>query len=543
MKKITYKGTVYACREQETVLDALLRQGADIAFSCRGGTCHSCLQRCISGKPPANAQRGLDAAQRAQNYFLPCTCIPEQDMEIAQPESILQNVKAQVHAKELLTPDICRLLLEPEKILTYHPGQYIKLTGDNGIVRSYSLASVPSDDYFLELHIRRVKGGILSNWIFETLQPNDEIQIEGPYGSCYYRDGSPERPLLLIGTGTGLAPLVGIARDALQRGHTGDIHLYHGGLTASDLYLHQALSNLAQQHRNFHYLGCLGPFGHVFGTATGHPHHIAQNKHPDLRGWSVFIAGNPDFAAQAQDMAQRSGAAPTDIHCDPFESLSCIHSRRGEPCDRLCSECMHATTTSSALAVTLSPDPEMWEALKDGALLNEILADFYGRVYDDPRLLPFFHGITKQRSIEKQFLFLRQYFTGEKVYFGDRPRNAHHWMVISDELFDYREGIMRDCLERHGLPHTLIQRWIAMEETFRPDIVKSAPWNRVMNGVEIPVDGYGETVLEVGSLCDGCNEEITAGTPVRYHLRLGSTYCPRCAHRNLTEETTSALEG
>ena len=123
---------------------------------------------------------------------------------------------------------------------------------------------------------------------------------------------------------------------------------------------------------------------------------------------------------------------------------------------------------------------------------------------------------------------MRRLFSGEKIYFGDRPRNAHHWMVISDELFDYREAIMMNCLRRHGLPEKLIERWFMLENSFRPDIVKSKPWNKVMNGIEIPVDGYDETVLEIGSLCDSCQQEIDAGTTVRYHVRLGLTYCPSC---------------
>lgn len=175
------------------------------------------------------------------------------------------------------------------------------------------------------------------------------------------------------------------------------------------------------------------------------------------------------------------------------------------------------------------PDAEMWQALGEGALLSAVLEDFYGRVYEDERLAPFFHGVTQQRAIEKQFSFLRQIFTGEKVYFGDRPRNAHHWMVISDELFDYRERLMETCLREHGLPEHLIGRWLAMEEGFRADLVKDAPWKRVMGGVELPVEGFGETVMDVGTLCDSCGSEIDAGTPVRYHLRLGTTYCPRCA--------------
>ncbi|MEW6646697.1 MAG: group 1 truncated hemoglobin [Pseudomonadota bacterium] len=182
----------------------------------------------------------------------------------------------------------------------------------------------------------------------------------------------------------------------------------------------------------------------------------------------------------------------------------------------------------SAPAVPL-PDPEMWQALQQGALLSTVLEDFYTRVYADTRLASFFHGVTKQRAIEKQFLFLRQLFTGEKVYFGDRPRNAHHWMVISDELFDYREHLMETCLRSHGLPEYLITRWLAMEEGFRSDLVKDAPWKRIMGGMELPVEGFGESVMEVGTLCDSCGGEIDAGTPVRYHLRLGTTYCPDCA--------------
>jgi truncated hemoglobin YjbI len=181
----------------------------------------------------------------------------------------------------------------------------------------------------------------------------------------------------------------------------------------------------------------------------------------------------------------------------------------------------------------------MWNALRQGEGLNEILHDFYTRVYEDPRLLPFFHGITKQRSIEKQYLFLRQIFTGEKVYFGDRPRNAHHWMVISGELFDYREGIMKSCLARYGLADDLIRRWIAVENSFRNDIVKSAPFSKVMNGVELPLDGFGEAILEVGTLCDGCGREINPPEKVSYHLRLGNTYCASCS----TDKAVPALVG
>jgi truncated hemoglobin YjbI len=176
----------------------------------------------------------------------------------------------------------------------------------------------------------------------------------------------------------------------------------------------------------------------------------------------------------------------------------------------------------------LAPDPEMWAALDQGALLSRILDDFYTRAFADPRLAPFFEGRTKDWIAQKQFSFLQQLFTGIDCYFGDRPRNAHHWMVISDELFDYREELMEGCLRRAGLPAHLVARWRAVEERFRKQIVKDAPIPRKIRGVALPLEGYESIELTIGTLCDGCAQAVESGQVVRYHVRTGKTYCATC---------------
>lgn len=170
----------------------------------------------------------------------------------------------------------------------------------------------------------------------------------------------------------------------------------------------------------------------------------------------------------------------------------------------------------------------MWAALDGGVKLREILTDFYTRVYADGRLASFFFGVTRDRAIEKQYSFLAQIFTGEPIYFGERPRNAHHWMVISDELFDYREALMEECLQRAGLPEPRIREWRALEEVFRKQIVKHRPVPKKIRGVELPLEGYEGLVLAVGSLCDGCQGPMEPGLAVSYHVRTGRTYCPAC---------------
>jgi truncated hemoglobin YjbI len=176
----------------------------------------------------------------------------------------------------------------------------------------------------------------------------------------------------------------------------------------------------------------------------------------------------------------------------------------------------------------LAPNPALWEALGRGPRLREILEKFYARVYGDPRLAPFFHGVTQDRAVDKQYGFLAEIFTGERMYFGDRPRNAHHWMVISNELFDYREQLFEACLRTEGLAEEHVAAWLAVHETFRKQIVKDTPFPRRMAGVEMPLDGWQQETLAAGALCDGCQGELSIGTVVTYHRRRGTTFCSRC---------------
>jgi truncated hemoglobin YjbI/ferredoxin len=176
-----------------------------------------------------------------------------------------------------------------------------------------------------------------------------------------------------------------------------------------------------------------------------------------------------------------------------------------------------------------APDPGLWRELGEGALVRRVLEAFYARVYADPQLAPFFRGVTLDRSVDKQYSFLRQLMTGERVYFGDRPRNAHHWMVIGPELFEYRQQVMRETLQAHGLDAGRIARWMRLELPYRRDIVKSAAWPRVVDGVAQHLEGYARERLAEATLCDHCGDAVDAGTEVAYHLRLGTVSCPECS--------------
>ena len=535
MKKIVYEGRKYIGREGETVLDTLLRQGVNPPFSCRNGACMVCVQRCTKGTPTKESQKSLRPSLQHNGYFLPCICVPKEDLDLAPPREADLYSWAVVQQKDLLAKDVCRLRLVTSTPLYYHAGQFINIKHSSGLTRSYSLASVPMEHSYLELHVKRVPGGEVSNWIFETVAVGDDLEFHGPHGKCYYVHGSTDQHLLLIGNGTGAAPLLGIARDALFAHHKGRILFFHGSRTVEGLYLHDELNDLAHRCSNFSYFACVSGDYVPQGYLRGRAHKAAFARCHDLRNWHVFAAGHPQMVSEVETMAIQAGANRAEIHADPYEirAVQSGPSLRSSPHVQAVQEIVHAGSSHAKQRVGPNKaDLEMWGALGEGALLKEILTDFYTRVFDDPILSPYFRGITKDRLIGQVYSFMRDSFSGEREYFGARPRAAHHWMVISDEIFDHREALMMNSLERHGLPKHLIDRWRKFEETFRSDIVKAVPWKLVLDGIEQPLDGFGEMTMTSGTVCDGCNRAVEAGEIVRYHLRIGLTYCSECSFTN-----------
>lgn len=183
---------------------------------------------------------------------------------------------------------------------------------------------------------------------------------------------------------------------------------------------------------------------------------------------------------------------------------------------------------SRPLKDVLSPHPALWAALEEGKRLRTILQVFYERVYQDPSLAPFFAHTTIEWAIDHQYAFLGQIFSGEQMFFGDRPRNAHHWMVISNELFDYRERLMMQVLEEQGLSKAFRDEWHEVEEAFRSHIVKDKAWPKKRAGVALPIKGFESIELSAGGMCDACEVIIDVGAKVDYHLRTGRVYCGAC---------------
>ncbi len=182
---------------------------------------------------------------------------------------------------------------------------------------------------------------------------------------------------------------------------------------------------------------------------------------------------------------------------------------------------------STPRARRLDPDPELWEAIGGRSGLRSVLQDFYTQVYSDSQLAPFFEGVRQDYVVDKQFSFLRSILTGERNYFGNHPRKAHSWMVISPELFDHREDLLETSLIRHGVTKVMALRVRRIDDVFRKAIIKKEPFR--LKGRGPAMDGELQAMrMDVGILCDFCEAEVTVGDWVSYHTRTGKTWCSDC---------------
>ncbi len=317
MPNIHFNGIDYPCNAGESVLDALTRQGVMVPFSCRNGICQTCMMQSAEGNVPAAAQNGLKSTLQAQNYFLACACYPDENMKVSVTAESSRLLSATVTAIRPLNSEIVCLGLDCPELTEYRPGQFINVFRDSHFSRSYSIASVPEDGY-LRLHVRRLPDGRMSNWIHDELAPGDSLHISPPLGSCFYLPGQSGQPLLLIGTGSGLAPLLGILRDALNQHHTGPIYLYHGSRDRAGLYLVDELREMERAHRNFHYIPCISTATGSSDYQAGRALDVAMTMHPDLAGWRVYLCGNPEMVKAARKKAYLAKAAMSDIYADSF---------------------------------------------------------------------------------------------------------------------------------------------------------------------------------------------------------------------------------
>lgn len=333
--RVHYRGAPYDLRPGETLLAGLGRQGIDIPSFCRTGVCQTCLVRATSGKPPAKSQTGISETLIANGCFLACQCVPEGPLEV-EPCHDVGTFSTRVAHVEQLSSRVLRVELEAPAGFSFRAGQFIQLERQGGVIRPYSIASLPGGPR-IELHVTLYPRGAMSQWLRWAI--HQPVTLRGPFGECFYLEGELERPLLLAGTGSGLAPLLGVLRSALAAGHRAPIHLYHGTTTIEGQYASAELQRLVESTPRLRvFASVLTPAEETAVTQRPGAPPAAKAPAADARyqlrhepldrliladaldffQCRVYLCGDPELVQRLRKRVYLSGAPLARIHIDPF---------------------------------------------------------------------------------------------------------------------------------------------------------------------------------------------------------------------------------
>ncbi|MDH4609521.1 iron-sulfur-binding ferredoxin reductase [Pseudomonas sp. BN102] len=248
MPELEVAGKRWTVAPASNLLDALNAGGCKVPYSCRAGSCHACLVRCLSGEPADAKPEALDRLQRAEGWRLSCQCLVVQDLVVEVFDPARDGIEAQVASLDWPAPDVLRLRLAPSRPLRYSAGQHLLLWNDEGIARPYSLASLPGVEDWLEFHLDCRSPGLFSDRA-RRLAPGDRLRLGELHGGALHYDPAWDtRPLLFLASGTGLAPLWGLLREALRHHHQGPIRVIHLAHGPSGHYLAEPLAELTAAH-------------------------------------------------------------------------------------------------------------------------------------------------------------------------------------------------------------------------------------------------------------------------------------------------------
>jgi len=319
---VTGSEITFPCEPDEKILDAAERAGYTLPYSCRKGVCSTCEGGLAAGEADV---RGRLTHGPTDNVLL-CQTRPRTDVEVTARRIVRsgppdrRTVTAKVHKIIRPADDVTVLHLRwPNGLrVKFRAGQYLKVLLADGDSRHYSLANAPHQSDGAQLHVRHVTGGRFSDGVLPGLSKGDPLRVELPYGAFCLAEDS-DRPVVLVTTGTGFAPVQSIIEDQIKRGGGRPVHLYWGARHRTDLYLMDLAAKWATRADWFSFTPVLSEPDIDWTGRVGHVQDAVLADLPDLTGHEVYACGNQQMIDQVRhDFVEHAGLDPADFYCDPF---------------------------------------------------------------------------------------------------------------------------------------------------------------------------------------------------------------------------------
>lgn len=317
-------GKTFESARGVSILDAATQGKIAIPYSCKTGRCSTCKCKVVTGEAIALvAELGLTDIEKAEGWILSCARTATTDVVLEVEDLggvLLPEARTQVcriSSLDKLAPDVIKVVLRmpPGVALNFIPGQYIDVIGPGGVRRSYSLANVQKADNTLELHIRAVEGGAMSQYWFRQSAVGDLLRLHGPQGTFFLRNIA-KRDLIFLATGTGLAPvkamleaLPSLAADQQPQ----SITVMWGARYEHDLYFDVAALPGIQK-----YIPVLSRAEATWEGERGYIQDALLRQMSDLRNGVVYACGSDAMIHSAKSTLIAAGLPSQYFYSDAF---------------------------------------------------------------------------------------------------------------------------------------------------------------------------------------------------------------------------------
>jgi CDP-4-dehydro-6-deoxyglucose reductase len=317
----TLEGKVFSLVHDKTILDSALSSGIVFEYSCKSGQCGTCKATLLEGEIiEIKPQLALNKAD-GDDQFLTCCCKAASDILIDSTDlSVMHGIEikilpARINSLNLLSDDIMqvKLRLPPTINFIFLAGQFIDIIGLNSIRRSYSIASISSNEE-ITLLIKRVKYGEFSNFWFDNAKSNDLLRIEGPKGTFFLRDRV--KSLVFLATGTGIAPIISILEEMDADGafsQSEKISLFWGNSVQKDFIWRP---NFNRIKLDFHQI--ISKNDNNWEGEVGYVQDVALKVLNDIKGVNVYACGSSKMINSAKDSFVEAGLNEKNFYSDAF---------------------------------------------------------------------------------------------------------------------------------------------------------------------------------------------------------------------------------
>jgi len=309
-------GAVLSVQPNERILQAACRLGFHPPQSCRNGACHICAATLLEGRVKQQGQI------LAEGEIFTCLAEPLADCTLhweavlAPDELPRRRMTCQLIDCTDRGADVFRVLLRAPAgaKIHYHAGQYLRIEREDGQSSAFSIASTPDCGRELELHILAREQSAQN--LLVQLQQKRMARVELPFGNAHLAK-LPDRPLLLIAAGTGMAQMQSLLDSGLSRGFSHPIYLYWGARKATDFY-HLPHWKQWQQAENLHLCQVVSEDSHWQGRRGLLHQAVCADLGAQLGKLQTHISGSPDMVYATCDALMAAGMAQSQLHADVF---------------------------------------------------------------------------------------------------------------------------------------------------------------------------------------------------------------------------------